>query len=93
MTDRVLRLPRSTSRYYAAPAIDSDHAPWSQNQGGFHQSEIVCILNALCANADTYAFTEYDYYFGGVMSDYWANFVKTLDPIIVGSGYGGNLTR
>ncbi|KAJ4287710.1 hypothetical protein N0V90_012413 [Kalmusia sp. IMI 367209] len=70
-----------------------DHAPPSQNQGAFHQSEIMYVMNALYANADQYAFTDYDYYLGNVMSDYWANFVKTLDPNDGGMGNATNLTR
>lgn len=57
-----------------------DHAPPGQDQGAFHQSEIMYVLNALYANSDTYPYTDYDYYLGEVMSNYWANFVKTLDP-------------
>lgn len=57
-----------------------DHAPPGQTAGAFHQSEIMYVLNSLYANADTYPYTDYDYYLGEVMSNYWANFVKTLDP-------------
>ncbi|KAJ4363147.1 hypothetical protein N0V83_010267 [Neocucurbitaria cava] len=57
-----------------------DHAPPGQSQGAFHQSEIMYVLNSLYANADQYPYTSYDYYLGEVMSNYWANFVKTLDP-------------
>ena len=57
-----------------------DHAPPSQDSGASHQSEIMYALNSLYANADTYSYTDYDYYLGEVMSNYLANFVKTLDP-------------
>ena len=57
-----------------------DHAPPGQNQGAFHQSEIMYVLNSLYANTYQYPYTSYDYYLGEVMSNYWANFIKTLDP-------------
>ncbi|PYH94323.1 carboxylesterase [Aspergillus ellipticus CBS 707.79] len=56
------------------------HAPPGQDQGAFHQSEIMYALNALYANADTYPFTDLDYEIGEKMSAYWANFAKTLNP-------------
>lgn len=62
-----------------------DHAPPGQDQGAFHQSEIMYVLNALYANNDDYPFTEYDFYVQSVVSAYWANFVKTGNP-----NYGGS---
>ncbi|GLI80787.1 hypothetical protein PoHVEF18_009144 [Penicillium ochrochloron] len=56
------------------------HAPPGQDQGAFHQSEIMYALNALYANAETYPFTQKDYEIQEKMSSYWANFAKTLDP-------------
>lgn len=64
------------------------HAPPGQDQGAFHQSEIMYALNALYANADTYPFAETDYRIQEKMSAYWANFAKTLDPN-VGDSYTG----
>ncbi|KAJ5811392.1 hypothetical protein N7474_007693 [Penicillium riverlandense] len=56
------------------------HAPPGQDQGAFHQSEIMYALNALYANAGTYPFTEKDYEIQEKMSAYWANFAKTFNP-------------
>lgn len=64
------------------------HAPPGQNQGAFHQSEIMYALNALYANADTYPFTAIDYEIQEQMSSYWANFAKTLNPNNGGSYQG-----
>lgn len=57
-----------------------DHAPPGQDQGAFHQSEIMYVLNALYANGDMYPFTSDDYYIQSVVSAYWANFAKTGNP-------------
>jgi carboxylesterase 2 len=64
------------------------HAPPGQDQGAFHQSEIMYALNALYANADQYPFTEADYEIQEKMSAYWANFAKTLNPNTGGSYIG-----
>lgn len=64
------------------------HAPPGQDQGAFHQSEIMYALNALYANSDTYPFTAVDYEIQEKMSAYWANFAKTLDPNQGGSYTG-----
>ncbi|KAJ5280161.1 hypothetical protein N7478_005533 [Penicillium angulare] len=64
------------------------HAPPGQDQGAFHQSEIMYALNALYANADTYPFTSVDYEIQEKMSAYWANFAKTLNPNKGGSYEG-----
>lgn len=64
------------------------HAPPGQDQGAFHQSEIMYALNALYANADVYPFTKKDYEIQEKMSAYWANFAKTLDPNSGGSYQG-----
>lgn len=64
------------------------HAPPGQDQGAFHQSEIMYALNALYANTDTYPFTAVDYEIQKKMSSYWANFAKTLDPKQGGSYTG-----
>ncbi|KAJ5191235.1 carboxylesterase [Penicillium cinerascens] len=71
--------------YYWTPA------PPGQDQGAFHQSEIMYALNALYANADTYPFTETDYRIQEKMSAYWANFAKTLDPNLANSANGSQL--
>ncbi|KAF2634241.1 alpha/beta-hydrolase [Massarina eburnea CBS 473.64] len=70
-----------------------DHAPPGQTQGAFHQSEIMYVLNALYANADKYPFTAYDYYLGDVMSEYWANFIRTGDPNMGNNSTGRNMTH
>ncbi|KAJ9310748.1 hypothetical protein DTO271D3_9002 [Paecilomyces variotii] len=70
-----------------------DHAPPGQDEGAFHQSEIMYALNALYANADTYPFTAEDYYISDVMSGYWANFIRTGEPNTGGAFVGANLTR
>lgn len=57
-----------------------DHAPPGQNQGAFHQSEIMYVLNALYANKDDYPFVDEDFSIQSVVSQYWANFVKTGNP-------------
>ncbi|RAH43577.1 carboxylesterase/lipase family protein [Aspergillus brunneoviolaceus CBS 621.78] len=67
------------------------HAPPGQDQGAFHQSEIMYALNALYANVDTYPFADADWEIQERMSAYWANFAKTLDPNEGGS-YTGNST-
>lgn len=56
------------------------HAPPGQDQGAFHQSEIMYALDALYANGQTYPFTDEDTAIAATMSAYWANFAKTLDP-------------
>ncbi|PYI24806.1 carboxylesterase [Aspergillus japonicus CBS 114.51] len=67
------------------------HAPPGQDQGAFHQSEIMYALNALYANTDRYPFNATDYAIQEKMSAYWANFAKTLDPNRGGSYTGGSL--
>lgn len=71
-----------------------DHAPPGQNQGAFHQSEIMYVLNALYANDEQYPFnsdepkypfTSTDFYIQEIMSGYWANFAKTGNPNLGGS--------
>ena len=70
------------------------HAPPGQNQGAFHQSEIMYSPNALYANADTYPFTAVDYEIQEKVSSYWANFAKTLNPNLGGSYNGkGSLPK
>ncbi|RAH47707.1 carboxylesterase/lipase family protein [Aspergillus brunneoviolaceus CBS 621.78] len=67
------------------------HAPPGQDQGAFHQSEIMYALNALYANTDRYPFNATDYAIQEKMSAYWANFAKTLDPNLGGSYTAGSL--
>ncbi|RAH67355.1 alpha/beta-hydrolase [Aspergillus aculeatinus CBS 121060] len=67
------------------------HAPPGQDQGAFHQSEIMYALNALYANADRYPFNATDYAIQEKMSAYWANFAKTLNPNLGGSYTAGSL--
>ncbi|PQE18135.1 Carboxylesterase type B protein [Rutstroemia sp. NJR-2017a BBW] len=69
------------------------HAPPGQDQGAYHQSEIFYALNSLYASADICPWTDYDYYVGEVMSSYWANFCKTGNPNLGGSGKYKNLTH
>lgn len=70
-----------------------DHAPPGRKQCAFHQSEIMYVLNALYANADTHPFTAYDYYLAEVMSGYWANFVRKGNPDLRGAYTRGDLTH
>ncbi|KAJ5715768.1 carboxylesterase [Penicillium malachiteum] len=63
------------------------HAPPGQNQGAYHESEIMYALRSLYANADLLPFTEWDFEIQEKMSSYWANFAKTLNP-----NYGGSFT-
>lgn len=65
-----------------------DHAPPGQEQGAFHQSEIMYVLNSLYANGDTYPFVDDDFYIQSMVSAYWANFAKTGNPN-QGDSYGG----
>lgn len=62
-----------------------DHAPPGQDQGAFHQSEIMYALNALYANIDDYPFEADDWYVQSKISAYWANFAKTSNPNLGGS--------
>lgn len=57
-----------------------DHAPPGQEQGAFHQSEIMYVLNALYPNNDRYPFVDEDFYVQSMVFAYWANFVKTGNP-------------
>lgn len=62
-----------------------DHAPPGQDQGAFHQSEIMYALNALYANTDQYPFVENDFYVQSMISAYWANFARTGNPNLGGA--------
>ncbi|KAH7136777.1 prolyl oligopeptidase-like protein [Dactylonectria estremocensis] len=68
-----------------------DHAPPGQDQGAFHQSEIMYALNALYANTEKYPFTSQDYTIQEFMTAYWVNFIKTGNPNN-GGGFTGNGT-
>ncbi|TGO26912.1 hypothetical protein BPAE_0051g00470 [Botrytis paeoniae] len=68
-----------------------DHAPPGQNQGAFHQSEIMYALNALYANTDKYPFNDEDYYIGELMTGYWVNFIRTGNPNTGGAYINGTL--
>ncbi|CCD45246.1 similar to prolyl oligopeptidase [Botrytis cinerea T4] len=70
-----------------------DHAPPGQDQGAFHQSEIMYALNALYANTDKYPFTDEDYYIGELMTGYWVNFIRTGDPNTGGAYTNGTLAH
>ena len=70
-----------------------DHAPPGQDEGAFHQSEIMYVLNALYANAETYPFTWDDYDIQEVMSAYWVNFIRTGNPNNGGAYPFDNLTH
>ncbi|KPM43819.1 hypothetical protein AK830_g2816 [Neonectria ditissima] len=69
-----------------------DHAPPGQEQGAFHQSEIMYALDALYANTDRYPFTDEDYSIAEIMSAYWINFVRTGNPN-EGGAYKGELAH
>ncbi|KAF7946115.1 hypothetical protein EAE96_009120 [Botrytis aclada] len=68
-----------------------DYAPPGQDQGAFHQSEIMYALNALYANTDKYPFTDEDYYIGELMTGYWVNFIRTGNPNTGGAYINGTL--
>ncbi|KAL4927019.1 carboxylesterase/lipase family protein [Aspergillus undulatus] len=67
-----------------------DHAPPSQNQGAYHESEVFYTMDTLYANSGDHAWTEYDYEVAAKMSGYWLNFAVTGNP---NSGPYGNLTH
>ncbi|CAI9632132.1 hypothetical protein GT037_005733 [Alternaria burnsii] len=50
------------------------------------------VMNALYTNTDKYTFTDYDYCLEEVMSSYWANFIKHLNPNGVAISAAFNLT-
>ncbi|KAL2284213.1 hypothetical protein FJTKL_09180 [Diaporthe vaccinii] len=84
-TDRVVRSNATAPMWTCL----WDHAPPGQEQGAFHQSEIMYVLNALYANSDTYPFVDDDFYIQSMVSAYWANFVKTCNPNY-GDSYGSS---
>ncbi|KAF7931187.1 uncharacterized protein EAE97_009396 [Botrytis byssoidea] len=67
------------------------NAPPGQDQGAFHQSEIMYALNALYANTDKYPFTDEDYYIGKLMTGYWVNSIRTGNPNTGGAYTNGTL--
>ncbi|KAL5048441.1 hypothetical protein BDW71DRAFT_196087 [Aspergillus fruticulosus] len=69
-----------------------DHAPPSQTQGAYHESEVFYAMDTLYANADDHSWTWYDYVVAEIMSSYWVNFVKTGDPNLGGTYPWSNLT-
>ncbi|KAF7896573.1 hypothetical protein EAF00_006587 [Botryotinia globosa] len=68
-----------------------DHAPPGQDQGAFHQSEIMYALNALYTNTDKYPFTDEDYYIGELMTGYWVKFIRAGNPNTGGAYTDGAL--
>ncbi|KAF2755918.1 alpha/beta-hydrolase [Pseudovirgaria hyperparasitica] len=66
-----------------------DYAPPGQSQGAYHMAEINYVLNNLYKTDRPW--TAYDYWLADVMSSYWANFIKTLDPNTGGSYRNGSL--
>lgn len=56
-----------------------DHAPPSQDQGAYHESEINYVLNNLYDTTDK-AWTAEDYIIAHKMNQYWANFIKFGNP-------------
>ncbi|RDW74652.1 carboxylesterase/lipase family protein [Aspergillus mulundensis] len=69
-----------------------DHAPPSQSQGAYHESEVFYTMDTLYANGDDHAWTSYDYHVAEIMNSYWVNFVKTGDPNLGGTYPWDNLT-
>ncbi|KAL2849925.1 Alpha/Beta hydrolase protein [Aspergillus pseudoustus] len=70
-----------------------DHAPPSQTQGAYHESEIFYTMDTLYANADDHEWAWYDYHVAEIMSSYWVNFARTGDPNRGGAYPHGNLTH
>lgn len=56
-----------------------DHAPPGQTGGAFHAAEIPYALNTLYADTTT-AWEADDYKIAAIISEYWANFIKTGNP-------------
>jgi len=56
-----------------------DHAPPSQDQGAYHESEINYVLNNLYDTIDK-AWTAEDYTIAHKMNQYWVNFIKSGNP-------------
>lgn len=56
-----------------------DHAPPSQNQGAYHESEINYVLNNLYDTTDK-AWTAEDFAIARTMNQYWVNFIKYGNP-------------
>lgn len=54
------------------------HAPPGQSSGAYHMSEINYVFNNLYGTDSPW--TDEDYEIADMMSSYWANFVKYLDP-------------
>ncbi|KAL4799978.1 Alpha/Beta hydrolase protein [Aspergillus venezuelensis] len=57
-----------------------DHAPPSQDQGAYHESEVFYTMDTLYANSEDHAWTERDYAIAEKMSGYWTNFAVTRNP-------------
>jgi carboxylesterase 2 len=55
-----------------------DHAPPSQTQGAYHESEINYVLNNLYDTDDPWTSTDYE--IASIMYVYWANCIKTGNP-------------
>lgn len=68
-----------------------DYAPPGQTAGAYHEAEINYVLNNLYGTDLPWG--DYDIWLADVMSSYWANFVKTLDPNTGGSFRNGRLAR
>lgn len=56
-----------------------DHAPPSQNQGAYHESEINYVLNNLYDTTDK-DWTSEDFTIAKTMNQYWVNFIKYGNP-------------
>jgi carboxylesterase 2 len=56
-----------------------DHAPPSQNQGAYHESEINYVLNNLYDTTDK-AWAAGDYTIARTVNQYWVNFIKFGNP-------------
>jgi carboxylesterase 2 len=62
------------------------HAPRNQTQGVYHGAELNYVMNNLPNTNVVAEWTAEDYHIEAVMSQYWANFIKSGNP------NGGNLT-
>jgi carboxylesterase 2 len=62
------------------------HVPPAQTDGAFHGAEMAYVFNNIPYNYPSEPYEDVDYLIQGVVTRYWANFIKTGNP------NGGNLT-
>ncbi|CZR53711.1 related to carboxylesterase type B [Phialocephala subalpina] len=68
-----------------------DYAPPGQSGGAHHMAEINYVLNNLYKTDLPWG--AYDYELADIMSTYWANFIKYLDPNGLSNGTNSSLTQ